>query len=138
MKIAKDINIQSIPSKITVDNVQINELEIPDVFASFFKNKIMNFVKFLKLTIVCIMCKKVAAENQNFMAEDNIIKAINSMTINFDSAPVQITINGSVINSKSMIDVLGIIFDSKLQWGPQVENAIKKSNKAKHVNKQIL
>ena len=31
-----------------------------------------------------------------------------------------------------MINVLGIIFDSKLQWGPQVENAIKKSNKAKH------
>ena len=40
VKIAKDLNIQSIPSKITLDNVQINEAEIPDAFASFFKNKI--------------------------------------------------------------------------------------------------
>ena len=30
------------------------------------------------------------------------------------------------------MNVLGVIFDSKLQWGPQTENVITKSSKAKH------
>ena len=49
-----------------------------------------------------------------------------------NTQPIQIEINGSLILSKLNINVLGVIFDSKLQWGPQVESAIKKSNKAKH------
>ena len=49
-----------------------------------------------------------------------------------DTQPIEIAINGSLIRSKSIIHVSGIIFDSKLQWGPQIESIIKKSNKAKH------
>ena len=49
-----------------------------------------------------------------------------------DTLPIQIEINGCVIRSNQTINVLGVIFDSKMQWGPQVENVIKKSNKAKH------
>ena len=41
-------------------------------------------------------------------------------------------INETLITSNPTINVLGIIFDSKLQWGPQIENTIKKSNKPKH------
>ena len=49
-----------------------------------------------------------------------------------DAHQINLVINGNIINSKPTMNVLGIIFDSKLQWGPQVENAILKSNKAKH------
>jgi hypothetical protein len=49
-----------------------------------------------------------------------------------DTQQIQIEINGFIVKSKPTMGVLGLIFDSKLQWGPQVENAIKKSNKAKH------
>ena len=49
-----------------------------------------------------------------------------------DTQPIQIEINGSQIRNKLTINVLGVIFDSKLQWVPQIENVIAKSNKAKH------
>ena len=44
----------------------------------------------------------------------------------------QITINlfNSQIKSKNTINVLGVVFDSKLQWTAQVCNSIKKSNRA--------
>ena len=49
-----------------------------------------------------------------------------------DNQRIEININGSLITSNLTINVLGVIFDSKLQWGPQIENVIKKANKAKH------
>ena len=49
-----------------------------------------------------------------------------------DTRRVVIDINGSLVTSNPTINVLGVIFDSKLQWGQQIENTIMKSNKAKH------
>ena len=43
-----------------------------------------------------------------------------------DTLPVTVSINGFKILSKNQINVLGVIFDSKLQWKPQVKNVIKK------------
>ena len=42
-----------------------------------------------------------------------------------DTHPIEIEINECTIKSKPTINVLGVIFDSKLQWGPQIENVIK-------------
>ena len=44
--------------------------------------------------------------------------------------PVEISVSGQEVQSKTQINVLGIIFDSKLQWGPQIASALKKSSKA--------
>ena len=41
-------------------------------------------------------------------------------------------INNFEIKSKLQINVLGVFFDSKLQWQPQVENIIKKLNMARY------
>ena len=49
-----------------------------------------------------------------------------------DTPPITITINNFELSINKTINVLGVIFDSKLQWHAQVENAIKKSNKAKY------
>ena len=47
-----------------------------------------------------------------------------------DQPPVQITVNDSTIISKDHIKVLGIIFDSKLQWHYQIQNTVNKSKRA--------
>ena len=44
--------------------------------------------------------------------------------------PIYLISINKIIKSKKEINVLGIIFDSKLQWGPQVANAITKSTRA--------
>ena len=43
--------------------------------------------------------------------------------------PMQITISGENVVTKKEINVLGVNFDSKLQWGPQVCNALTKNAK---------
>ena len=37
-----------------------------------------------------------------------------------NTQPIEIEINGSIITSKQTMNMLGIQFDSKLQWGDQV------------------
>ena len=47
-----------------------------------------------------------------------------------DHLQIQIKIIDTTLTSKDRIGVLGIIFDSKLQWQYKVQNAINKSKKA--------
>ena len=47
-----------------------------------------------------------------------------------DSAPIEITLNGTTIKSSKNINVLGVIFDQKLQWSDHVTHCVKKSKKA--------
>ena len=44
--------------------------------------------------------------------------------------PVLIKISNQEVETKNQINVLGIIFDSNLKWGPQVTSTLKKANKA--------
>ena len=47
-----------------------------------------------------------------------------------DTRPVSISINGHDIVSKSNMNVLGVHFDTKLNWQTHVQTAVTKSNKA--------
>ena len=47
-----------------------------------------------------------------------------------DIAPVSVKLGPDNIMSKNQISVLGVIFDSKLQWSQQVSQSIQKANKA--------
>ena len=49
-----------------------------------------------------------------------------------DCQLIEITVNESRIKSKSNMNVLGVSFDSKLQWHSQVSNTVKKAKKALH------
>ena len=49
-----------------------------------------------------------------------------------DQQQVDITFNGKTIRTKRQINVLGVIFDSKLQWSNQVCQAINKAKRALH------
>ena len=47
-----------------------------------------------------------------------------------DYRPITITIHNEQITSKKSMNVLGVTFDSKLNWSDQVSDTIKKSNKS--------
>ena len=47
------------------------------------------------------------------------------------------TINGIIIRSKSTINVLGVLFDSKLNWSHQVAQTVQKAKKTIHAIKLI-
>ena len=54
-----------------------------------------------------------------------------------DCTPLIIEINGKFLISHKTINVLGVIFDSKLQWGAQVANCVSKSLSALNAVKLI-
>ena len=41
-----------------------------------------------------------------------------------DVAAMVMSVNGVDVSTKPEINVLGVLFDSKLQWGPQVQKTI--------------
>ena len=47
-----------------------------------------------------------------------------------DHAPISLRIFNEILTSKDHMNVLGVIFDSKLQWHYQVQSAVNKSKKA--------
>ena len=47
-----------------------------------------------------------------------------------DSTPITLNLYGKMIKSNKSMNVLGVIFDSKLQWADHIAHALKKSMKA--------
>ena len=50
---------------------------------------------------------------------------------------IEIVLNGTILKSQTNMNVLGVIFDSKLQWNDHIAHTIKKSNSALHCIKLI-
>ena len=46
-------------------------------------------------------------------------------------------LNGTILKSQTNMNVLGVIFDSKLQWNDHIAHTIKKANSALHCIKLI-
>jgi hypothetical protein len=55
----------------------------------------------------------------------------------YDTAPVTISEDDSIIKSKNEINVLGVLFDSKLQWSNHVSKVSTKANKVLNAIKLI-
>jgi hypothetical protein len=54
-----------------------------------------------------------------------------------DNPPLTITFNNKNLVSKDSMNVLGVAFDSKLNWHKQIQSAITKANKSLHAIKLI-
>ena len=54
-----------------------------------------------------------------------------------DTPPVEISVNNTIIKSKDTMNVLGVTFDSKLNWSKHVANQVAKSSRALHAIKMI-
>ena len=50
-----------------------------------------------------------------------------------DKPPIQIVINNAMLTSKHHTNVIGVMFDSKLNWQTHIENATTRAKKALHV-----
>ena len=48
-----------------------------------------------------------------------------------------VNVNGIILHSKTSMNVLGVMFDSRLNWADHVSNAIRKTNRALYCIKQI-
>ena len=55
-----------------------------------------------------------------------------------DTAALDITVLGKTVVTKKSMNVLGILFESKLTWGSQVHKSIKKANQSLQGLKQIF
>lgn len=58
------------------------------------------------------------------------------MLLNSES-PLEIEMNGLPLRTQDEMKVLGIIFDDRLNWGPQVRSAITKTNRMLHGLRKI-
>jgi exonuclease III len=54
-----------------------------------------------------------------------------------DTPPIEITIGNDILKSKTEMNVLGVIFDSKLTWSSHVSKQINKANQALHAIRLI-
>ena len=54
-----------------------------------------------------------------------------------DTTPITLTVYGQKIKSNRTINVLGVIFDTKLQWPDHIAHAIKRSMKSLNAIKLI-
>ena len=55
----------------------------------------------------------------------------------YDHHPITIVLNGKQIMSSNRMNVLGVTFDSKLQWGDHISSTVKKANTALHAIRLI-
>ena len=45
MNIAKDVNMESLPPKMFLNNILVEQSNLPDTFADFFKKKVNKIVE---------------------------------------------------------------------------------------------
>ena len=67
-----------------------------------------------------------------WMLKNNEEKTEACLFYKRDHPTIALTINNKIIRLKKTINVLGVLFDSKLQWTAQVSQTINKSKKALH------
>ena len=124
VKIAKDINIPMLPTSMFLNNTKIMESELPDAFAEFFTNKVNTITNDQTISnSVYNGVRKINAENQNFMTETEIRKAIKSLKPKncegHDRIPLRILTDGMQILIKPLKVLFEKIYDQKQipeQW----------------------
>ena len=47
-----------------------------------------------------------------------------------DTTPIEIVLNGTIIKSCKTVNVLGVVFDQKMQWAEQVSHCVTKAKRA--------
>ena len=57
-------------------------------------------------------------------------KCVHQMFHHKDTAPITIVLSGDVIKSSKTVNVLGVVFDQKLQWAEHISECIAKSKRA--------
>ena len=93
VKLAKNINVESIPSNLTLGGLPIAAHEIPNAFANFFNDKITAHVNNVTVSRNVYNGKnKIIVQNRNFMLRSDIKECLvslkNKRCEGFDRIPV--------------------------------------------------
>ncbi len=68
-----------------------------------------------------------------WLAENGMVCNVDKTEILAVNCPkVSVNVSGHMIESKSEMKVLGVVFDDKLSWEAQVTNTVKRSNRVLH------
>lgn len=99
VKIAKDVNVASLPKILFEDRVAIPTASIPDRFASYFDEKIKTLLSSVKIeNDVYNGKKKMDAENKMFMTTKDVEECLkmlkNKNSEGFDRIPQRILVDG--------------------------------------------
>ena len=80
VKKAKDINNPKLPPKMTLNNIEIPNSELPDTFANFFKNKVDSIVNAQVVDdSVHNGHRKLWTTDHHFMSIESIVEVVLSM-----------------------------------------------------------
>ena len=80
VKKAKDINTPQLPTKMTLQNVEIIKNELPDAFADFFETKVNDIVnEQIVIDSVHNGHRKLWTSDHHFMSIENIVEAVLTM-----------------------------------------------------------
>ena len=99
VKVAKDVNIPKLPSRMTFNNIEIANCDLPDYFAKFFKDKVADIVEEQQINDSVYNGKrKICCSDLHFMTIDNIVEAVKSLknknSEGHDRIPQRILIDG--------------------------------------------
>ena len=124
VKLAKNVNIPKLPPRMTLNNVEINNKNLPDVFADFFEQKVSNIVTEQKINDSVYNGKsKMYCADSHFMSIDNIVKVVKTLKIKncegHDRIPQRILIDGIEILKFPLSYLFNQIYNQKKvpeQW----------------------
>ena len=118
VKVAKDINVQQIPSAMYRNGILIEPQNLPDEFASFFKDKVQNVVNNLVIDDnVYNGTRKINAENEDFMTENDVLIVMENLKTKncegHDRLPLRILADGTQFLIKPLSQLFNLIYTTK-------------------------
>ena len=124
VKLAKNINIQQMPQKMFKNNVPIDDENLPDEFAEFFKSKVQNIVTEQTINNNLFNgTQKINSIEVDFMKENDVFKAMQTLKIKncegHDRIPLRILADGKQFLLKPLAALFQKIYQSKQiseQW----------------------
>jgi hypothetical protein len=118
VKVAKDTNVEDIPSKMFKGDMEIETDQISDCFADYFCEKITLLSNDAQINpTVNNGRRKMDVIDENFMTEENIIRAVKSIKIKNsegnDRIPQRILIDGISCLIKPLANLFNKIYTKK-------------------------
>ena len=124
VKIAKDVNLDSLPKSMYESNIEIPRDMLPDRFASYFHNKIATLLEGVNIDEnIHNGFNKVNCSESDFMDLESVISCMKSLksknSEGFDRIPQKVLVDGVDILSMPMHKLMSMIYKEKKvpdQW----------------------
>jgi hypothetical protein len=124
VRIAKDEDTSSIPSKMNWNGREIDKDKIAEKFAEHFRNKVENTIKETSLSSTVYNGKRLfTCDSKFFMTKTNVLKTLKGLTIKncegYDRLPLRIFNEGAEVLLDTLTVLYTKIYEEKkvpMQW----------------------